>query len=93
MSVGELANLATVFLYFNSLKGTIPSRIFSLTSLKQVDFSHNQLSGSVPSSVDELVNLTRLDLSSTKLSGAVELYDFAELKNLNGLFSLIIVYQ
>ncbi|XP_042043105.1 LRR receptor-like serine/threonine-protein kinase GSO1 [Salvia splendens] len=75
--LGKLTNLREMYLDLNSIEGSIPSTIESmsqlealkLTSLKYLDFSNNNLSGSVPGSIQNLSNLTSLILTNNRLSG------------------------
>ncbi|PHT32489.1 hypothetical protein CQW23_28826 [Capsicum baccatum] len=73
---GGLQNLSTVKLSNNSLKGAIPSWIFSWPSLSYLDLSHNHffgqlkdfsLTGEIPSSICNLKSLKVLDLARTNL--------------------------
>ncbi|PHT32537.1 hypothetical protein CQW23_28874 [Capsicum baccatum] len=66
----------------NSLNGTIPSRIFSLPSLQEIDLSNNQLQGHLPNSIQNPVNLALLDLSFNNFSGHVDVCLFSDFKQL-----------
>ncbi|KAL7250601.1 hypothetical protein ACSBR1_012598 [Camellia fascicularis] len=59
--------LTSLQLSRNSLIGTIPSSLFALPSLINIDLSDYKLEGPIPGSVYELQNLTDLVLSSNNL--------------------------
>ncbi|KAL7191264.1 hypothetical protein ACSBR2_023357 [Camellia fascicularis] len=61
--------LTSLQLSRNSLIRTIPSSLFALPSLINIDLSDYKLEGPIPGSVYELQNLTDLVLSSNNLSG------------------------
>ncbi|KAJ7947104.1 Receptor-like protein kinase [Quillaja saponaria] len=54
-----------------SLFGTIPSSLFSNTSLQVLDISGNKLSGNIPSNMFNVASLQHIDLSNNRLSGSV----------------------
>jgi hypothetical protein len=47
------------------------AKVFTLTSLTELDMSANGLDGAIPSAIGNLVQLNDLDLSSNTLSGAI----------------------
>ena len=55
----------------NSFRGSIPSSIFSIPSLKYVYLSKNQFAGSIPSNYGKAINLKDLYLDSNSLTGTV----------------------
>ncbi len=69
----------------NSLTGSIPSELGSLSKLGQLYLNNNNLSGSIPSELGSLSKLTSLYLNSNNLSGSVpsELGNLSELTNLD----------
>ncbi|KAJ1386676.1 Leucine-rich repeat domain superfamily [Sesbania bispinosa] len=66
-SFGVLKNLQ------NSLSGTLPLTLGSLTSLLKLDVSHNCLEGSLLKEFAHLKNLTLMDLRNNKFSGGLTL--------------------
>ncbi len=54
----------------NTLNGTLPADLGTLTSLETLDLSDNTLSGTIPN-LGALVGLTSLDLSDNQLSGTI----------------------
>jgi Leucine-rich repeat (LRR) protein len=58
-------------LYFNGLKGTIPSSLAALTVLSHLDLSFNNLAGTIPSSLAALTVLTHLNLDANSLTGTI----------------------
>ncbi|GJP71830.1 hypothetical protein CLOP_g2620 [Closterium sp. NIES-67] len=55
----------------NSLTGSIPDSISSLTALTQLDLSDNKLSGSIPTGVGKLSRLKELSLRINSLTGSI----------------------
>ena len=55
----------------NSLRGSIPTEIGNLTSLKGLFFKNNYLSGSIPAQIGSLTSLKYLYLEGNTLSGSI----------------------
>eukprot|EP00301_Raphidiophrys_heterophryoidea_P005537 c12314_g1_i1.p1 GENE.c12314_g1_i1~~c12314_g1_i1.p1 ORF type:complete len:669 (+),score=146.37 c12314_g1_i1:381-2387(+) len=55
----------------NSLDGTIPTAVSSLTSLVFMQLNQNQLQGTIPSQLGLLTNLVRLVVHNNKLTGSL----------------------
>lgn len=55
----------------NSLSGTIPASIGSLTSLTHLYLSANMFSGGIPETIGFLINLERLYISYASISGTI----------------------
>ncbi|KAJ8763389.1 hypothetical protein K2173_002272 [Erythroxylum novogranatense] len=70
-SLGNLTNLRSLYLSYNSFTGIIPSTLGQLMGLSVLDLSQNSLTGSIPESFASLGNLTSLDISSNFLSGPI----------------------
>ncbi|XP_057512809.1 receptor-like protein 7 [Actinidia eriantha] len=74
-----LSNLVNINLAYNSFKGSVPSSLFSLPSLKKIQLSNNhfdEVSQSPNGSLSELSPLDTLELSSNKLQGPIPPYFF-----------------
>mmetsp|Transcript_2650 Transcript_2650/g.4035 ORF Transcript_2650/g.4035 Transcript_2650/m.4035 type:complete len:118 (+) Transcript_2650:3-356(+) len=61
--LGNLMQLATLYLHNNTLTGEIPSEIGKLTQLTKLDLSFNQLNGIAPSELNLLPNLQYINVS------------------------------
>ena len=70
--------------YSNQLRGTIPSELGSLTSLRWLNLENSQLSGAIPPELGSLTNLEHLALWDNELTGEIP----AELGSLTNLQSL-----
>jgi Leucine-rich repeat (LRR) protein len=55
----------------SNLKGSIPTELAVLFSLKTIVFNNNHISGSIPSSFAQLINLRDLWLNHNELSGTL----------------------
>ena len=65
-------NLLLLNLSSNKLFGSIPSELFSISTLsKGLDLSYNQLSGNIPTRIGSLMNLNSLSISNNQLSGEI----------------------
>jgi|GEM_PF-3848071 len=67
--IGDLLDLETLRLNYNTLSGKIPKEIGSLNKLKTLFISNNDLSGKIPPSIQFLTNLENLNLSYNKITG------------------------
>ena len=59
-TVGNLSNLAWLYLSGNQLTGDIPTEMSSLSNLETLDIGGNQLAGDIPRELGDLSNLTVL---------------------------------
>ncbi|KAM3731379.1 hypothetical protein ACB098_12G159200 [Castanea mollissima] len=82
LSFVSFPNLLGLDLFNNSLHGTIPSNIVSLSKLSHLDFSANQFTGTIPFEIGLLGSLSKLDLSSNNLRGYIPT-SLGNLSNLN----------
>ncbi|XP_059631554.1 MDIS1-interacting receptor like kinase 2-like [Cornus florida] len=64
-------HLRSIDLYNNSLYGTIPNHITSLSKLTSLDLSFNSLSGAIPSEIGKLMSLTEMSLATNNLIGPI----------------------
>ncbi|CAJ1953088.1 unnamed protein product [Sphenostylis stenocarpa] len=78
------ANLATLDLSYNQIKGKLPDCWKSVDQLLFLDLSNNELSGKIPVSMGTLVNLEALVLQNNSLMGELP----SSLKNCNNLIML-----
>ncbi len=72
-------------LYNNSLSGTLPSELGSLSNLQRLILESNSLSGTLPSELGSLSNLQRLNLYNNSLSGTLP-SELGSLSNLQYLW-------
>ena len=84
--LGDLTNLAWLFLRDNQLRGSIPSELGNLINLTELVLNSNQLSGEIPSELGNLTNLKILQLFNNQLSGTIP----SALGNLSNLTHLIL---
>ncbi|KAI5648089.1 hypothetical protein M9H77_34094 [Catharanthus roseus] len=68
-TLGNLTNLQTLSLRYNSLSGPFPSDISRLTNLRNLYLQHNLFSGPIPDSLFSLTSLVRLNLAENNFSG------------------------
>lgn len=78
-------DITSIDLTQNSLVGSIPASLTTLSSLKYLNLTLNQLNGSIPSDFGNLSNLETLRLNSNDLEGIIppSLGDLITLKNLD----------
>ena len=70
--LGQLTNLAKLYLNNNSLAGPIPPELGNLTNLMWLDLSSNKLTGAIPPELAQLTRLLRLDIhQNNQLTGCV----------------------
>jgi Leucine-rich repeat (LRR) protein len=65
------ATLTFLNFFGNSLTGSIPTEIGSLSSLTELSFSANSLTGSIPTEIGSLSSLTKLSVYTNSLSGLI----------------------
>ncbi|KAI8924095.1 hypothetical protein BC831DRAFT_505705 [Entophlyctis helioformis] len=82
-TIGDLENLEMLDISGNELK-EVPSCIYKLKNLAELNISNNSLEGSIPPVLGNLVNLTGLGLWKNKLEGSIP----SELGNLVNLTQL-----
>lgn len=64
-------NVSHIDLPNNGLKGTIPSSIVTISTLKHMDLSNNAITGTIPSSMASLSDLMTLYLGNNQVSGTI----------------------
>lgn len=69
--IGNLTQLQTLSLRFNSLSGPIPSDFSGLVLLRYLYLQGNAFSGEVPSYLFALPNLIRINLGENRFSGRI----------------------
>jgi len=83
--LGDLSNLGTLSLEYNSLTGAIPPELGNLSNLDTLALYSNSLTGTIPRELGNLSNLRRLSLSGNSLTGTIprELGDLSNLRRLS----------
>ena len=81
INTDENGRVASLYLVYNGLSGSIPPELGNLTMLDELSLGDNQLSGSIPSELGNLTQLEDLDLQWNELSGSIP----SELGNLTAL--------
>jgi Leucine-rich repeat (LRR) protein len=86
-NINLLRNLQILVLGRNGFHSTIPTSLYSLVSLTEVDFGSNRLEGSLPvNGLGNLIHLELLDLSQNNFTGSIP-PELSQLIGLNqGLF-------
>ncbi|XP_059627875.1 probable LRR receptor-like serine/threonine-protein kinase At3g47570 [Cornus florida] len=69
--IGNLRNLASVYLSGNYLTGVIPTTIKGLSKLQRLHLEDNRIDGSIPKEICHLLNLGDLGLSENRLFGTI----------------------
>jgi Leucine-rich repeat (LRR) protein len=67
--ISQATGLTELHLTDNSLKGSVPDDILSLSNLRKLYLNYNQLSGKIPPSIANLKNLEELFLYNNRLGG------------------------
>ncbi|KAJ8769945.1 hypothetical protein K2173_009027 [Erythroxylum novogranatense] len=70
-NIGNLRNLAWLFLSSCNLRGEIPESIFELRELQTLDISRNRISGNFPISISKMPKLTKIELFANNLTGKI----------------------
>ena len=70
-SLGNLQNLAFLYLDNNQLGGSIPVELGNLSKLNYLTLSYNNLSGSIPPELGNLPKLYELFFDNNRLSGSI----------------------
>ncbi|XP_074279577.1 uncharacterized protein LOC141604913 [Silene latifolia] len=70
-SLGNLKNLAWLYLANSERVGNIPESIFGLHELDTLDLSRNQLSGMLSKSISELRKVRKIELFDNQLTGFI----------------------
>ena len=84
--LGNLDELAMLYLYRNGLTGGIPAELGNLGNLRGAEMWGNELTGAIPPELGRLGNLRTLWLSNNRLTGAIP----AELGGLANLRKLVL---
>lgn len=63
-------DIVAINMFFNNLKGMIPTSFGDLTSLQNIDLSINALTGTIPPSFGQLTNLQSLRIGTNQFNNA-----------------------
>ncbi len=85
-SLGNLKDLVTLDLSYNTFTGSIPDQLTSLTKLATLNLTNCALSGSIPANIGNMAGLTTLYLPTNKLTGSIP-------TSIGNLSKLITVYM
>jgi hypothetical protein len=69
VSIGNISNLVTLYLYDNTLSDTIPASIGNLSQLKSLEIYKNYLSGAFPATIGNCTNLQYLYIDHNDFTG------------------------
>ncbi|KAM3282810.1 putative LRR receptor-like serine/threonine-protein kinase isoform X2 [Capsicum chacoense] len=87
--IGNLVNLAELWVESNQLNGSVPISMFNISSLQILSLWRNNLSGFVPREIGNLTKMQLLYLSENRLSGEIP----KEINNLTELEELTLSYN
>jgi ribosomal protein L13E len=71
VTVNKTGSIVKLVLPSNNLQGSIPTSIYYLESLREVDLRLNQLCGPIPDTIGHMRQLTQVYLQNNRLSGAI----------------------
>lgn len=86
LSCDSQGRVVTISLANNAIRGTLPSELGLLTTLRSLSIDSNRLSGNVPASLGSLTGLTQLKMDQNSFMGVLP----AALGNLFQLTALIL---
>jgi len=86
VSTDANGTVTSLVLYGNRLRGSIPSELGNLTSLRSLVIDTNDLSGTIPPELGNLTNLAQLRLYNNNLTGQIP----SEVANLPKLASILL---
>ncbi|MFK8161245.1 MAG: T9SS type A sorting domain-containing protein [Lewinella sp.] len=80
--IGDFEHLLRINLAYNEVGGELPASLFTIASLRDINFSGNLLSGTLPSTVGEQPLLENLRLNNNQLEGSLPdaLASFTQMK-------------
>lgn len=70
-TLGRLPALRQLFLFDNSLDGTLAPELFHAKNINTLNLQRNFISGSIPSTIENLKSMVVLSLSENKLKGSI----------------------
>lgn len=82
--IGQMANLAVIWLFNNQLAGALPEEIADMTGLVVLDVIGNDFSGALPASIGSAVDLLVLNLGDNAFEGPIP-EEYSNLVNLQQL--------
>ncbi|PHT95568.1 hypothetical protein T459_03450 [Capsicum annuum] len=82
--IGELKQLAHLYLSFNNFKGEIPKELANLPELRYLHLHENHFTGRIPLELGTLQHLRHLDVGNNRLVGTIR-----ELIRIEGYFPLL----
>jgi hypothetical protein len=71
VEIGNFADLNSLNLEMNSISGTFPNSLYSLTALEELILADNSFHDSLSTDISALANIVEIDLSSNYLMGPI----------------------
>jgi hypothetical protein len=70
-TIGQLSNMAFLYVNENQLTGTVPTDLGQLTLLEKISLRVNLFTGSLPSHLDQLSSLETMDIAENAFVGSL----------------------
>ncbi|WP_020567967.1 T9SS type A sorting domain-containing protein [Neolewinella persica] len=82
VDIGDFDQLRVINLAYNEVAGELPASLFTIASLRDINFSGNRFSGTLPATIGEQPLLENLRLNNNQLAGTLPeaLSTFSQMK-------------